>query len=476
MPPRTRSIFLKIVRQPEGIRAARTVMAAVALQLGGRFARLGRGILRGQGTGFAFAQTLTTQVFVLVLNLATGVLTARLLGPEGRGQLAALSIWPPFVAALVASGLSAALVHQIRSAKSEDRGAVLGAALTVGLLLGGVGAATTFTLMPLVLGERYSDDLVSLAPVAAAVTILCLLILLIRSALTAFGRFSSFNLAAWADPALYCAGLILATLWAPLDATRAVFCLWLATAICFIGVAIYLFSFGQVTLRGATRFFRPLGSFMARAAGGSILGTMVAHMDRLVLLVLLPAEAFGLYVVAFSLSRMLVVVQTAVSAVALPALAGQSPAAASALYQRMFRLVLCLLTVAGIAAWALGGFVLSVLYGKDFSAAQPIFMILVLEAAVACLSQVTAQLYMAMGRPGFTSLAQLVSFVVLCTALLTLVPLLGAPGAALAILLSSSLRLAMLLVALPGALQLPRPTLSPIRAELLGYVRGVARL
>jgi O-antigen/teichoic acid export membrane protein len=451
-------------------------MAAVALQLGGRVARLGQGILRGQGTGFAFAQTLTTQVFVLVLNLATGVLTARLLGPEGRGQLAALSIWPPFVAALVASGLSAALVHQIRSAKSEDRGAVLGAALTIGLLLGGVGAATTFTLMPLAMGERYSNDLVSLAPIAAAVTILCLLILLIRSALTAFGRFSSFNLAAWADPALYCAGLILATLWAPLDATRAVFCLWLATAVCFCGIAIYLFSFGQVTLRGARRFFRPLGSFMARAAGGSILGTMVAHMDRLVLLVLLPAEAFGLYVVAFSLSRMLVVVQTAVSAVALPALAGQSPAAASALYQRMFRLVLCLLTVAGIAAWALGGFVLSVLYGKDFSAAQPIFMILVLEAAVACLSQVTAQLYMAMGRPGFTSLAQLVSFAVLCTGLLTLVPLLGAPGAALAILLSSSLRLTMLLFAIPGSLQLPRPALSPIRAELSSYVRGVARL
>jgi O-antigen/teichoic acid export membrane protein len=103
-------------------------------------------------------------------------------------------------------------------------------------------------------------------------------------------------------------------------------------------------------------------------------------------------------------------------------------------------------------------------------------MILVLEAAVACLSQVTAQLYMAMGRPGFTSLAQLVSFAVLCTGLLTLVPLLGAPGAALAILLSSSLRLTMLLFALPGSLQLPRPALSPIRAELSGYVRGVARL
>jgi O-antigen/teichoic acid export membrane protein len=465
-----------MVPEPAGAEEAGLPPTEADLALGGRMARLARGVLRGQGTVFAFAQTLTTQVLVLALNLITGVLTARLLGAEGRGEFAAFSIWPPFVAALVSSGLSAALVHQIKSRPSDERSSVLGSVTILGLLLGTISAAATLILMPLFLKERYAEAVATLAPLAAFISALCLLTVVIRSTATAFGRFRSFNIASWADPALYCTTLITAACLAPLTAERAVLCLWFATAACFVGLAIYFFTLGPVRLRNATRYLPPLTSYMARAAGGNIVGTLVGHMDRLILLVLLPAREFGLYIVAYSLSRLLGIVHTTVSAVMLPAMMEQEGEAVGVLHNRVFRLVLCLVGVAALVAWSLGPFALSLLYGAEFRAAQPIFMILVLEAALGCLTSVTAQLYLAKGRPGFTSLAQLVSFAVICVGLLTLVPLLGAPGAALTMLLSTSLQLSMFLFAMPRALQLARPGLSSFRAELSGYARSLARL
>ena len=43
--------------------------------------------------------------------MLTGALAARLLGPDGRGQLAAIQMWPNFLAAIANLGLPEALVY-----------------------------------------------------------------------------------------------------------------------------------------------------------------------------------------------------------------------------------------------------------------------------------------------------------------------------------------------------------------------------
>src|SRR5713101_4590346 len=46
-----------------------------------------------------------------VLGITTGMLAARLLGPQGRGELAAIQTWPSFIATLAMLGLPEALVY-----------------------------------------------------------------------------------------------------------------------------------------------------------------------------------------------------------------------------------------------------------------------------------------------------------------------------------------------------------------------------
>jgi O-antigen/teichoic acid export membrane protein len=53
--------------------------------------------------------------FVLFgLNGLTGVITARTLDPAGRGELAAMIIWPVLLAALTTLGLPGALIYHVR--------------------------------------------------------------------------------------------------------------------------------------------------------------------------------------------------------------------------------------------------------------------------------------------------------------------------------------------------------------------------
>src|SRR3954454_18878470 len=52
-----------------------------------------------------------TSVAIGALGLVAGALAARLLGPEGRGELAAIQTWPTCVATIAAVGLPEALVY-----------------------------------------------------------------------------------------------------------------------------------------------------------------------------------------------------------------------------------------------------------------------------------------------------------------------------------------------------------------------------
>ena len=51
-----------------------------------------------------------TTAYIQVLNIATGLIAARILLPEGRGELAALMLWPGLIAELGNLGLSDALL------------------------------------------------------------------------------------------------------------------------------------------------------------------------------------------------------------------------------------------------------------------------------------------------------------------------------------------------------------------------------
>ena len=62
-----------------------------------------------------------TTLYIQVVNVATGLLAARLLLAEGRGELAALMLWPGLVAELGCLALSDAMLYRLASGASPAR-------------------------------------------------------------------------------------------------------------------------------------------------------------------------------------------------------------------------------------------------------------------------------------------------------------------------------------------------------------------
>lgn len=105
-----------------------------------------------------FAFSLGTNALVGACALVTGGVLARYLGPEGRGQLAAVVLWPDLLMMMASLGGAPTVAYFVSSEPGRARSiygqALLlaaGQALTVGL----AGLA----VLPLALGPRYAEVL-----------------------------------------------------------------------------------------------------------------------------------------------------------------------------------------------------------------------------------------------------------------------------------------------------------------------------
>jgi O-antigen/teichoic acid export membrane protein len=423
-------------------------------------------ILNGQGTVAAFAQTFATQVLVLALNVATGVLTARLLGPDGRGVFTAVTLWPQFMAMLALFGLQNAVVFRMRLAPDELN-SVATAAMAIGLLVSLAAAFAGALVIPFAMGGQYQPGVIRFAIASTAIiTAVNLMTMLLRPVFVVCDRIAVSNVSAWANPLCYLVIMLAVLLLAPMTATVAAICQF-ASAILVLGWMVWrLRAIIRLDLSGFSRQSRRLLSFMVRSGPGEAMSVLAGNLDRIVLVPLISAADLGFYAVAFSLSRLLTIIQLALTPVALPSMAHRTPAEAKILHDRLFRFTLYAVVGISLGAFGLGGLALRLCYGPAFAPAAPLFKILVVEAGIGCLCFLPAQLTLSLGRPGFLSALQIASFAVMLLALLILVPAFGAMGAALSMLASTTVRLATLLAGMRFSLRLGLPRLLPAADDI----------
>src|SRR5580658_6318640 len=88
----------------------------------------------------AVVQSIVSKVAILALQAATGILTARTLGPAGRGELAAMILWPLFVASVTTLGVPNSLIYHLRR-RPEERGQLIANGFVLAAVLGIIAAA-----------------------------------------------------------------------------------------------------------------------------------------------------------------------------------------------------------------------------------------------------------------------------------------------------------------------------------------------
>jgi O-antigen/teichoic acid export membrane protein len=203
---------------------------------------------------------------------------------------------------------------------------------------------------------------------------------------------------------------------------------------------------------------------------------MSLYVDQALVVRMLEPKLMGTYVVALSLSRMLNAFHASVVMVLFPMAVSQAPQAVREMTGRAVRTSTLFTVIAGVLICFFGPYLLAVLYGREYAGAASVLRILVVEVVLAGATLVLSQAFMALGRPGVITTLQVVGLLLTLPLMFVLVPRFGIVGAALALLLSTIVRLLFVLASYPLFLKMRMPDVFHKAGDLRGLVTGVSRL
>jgi O-antigen/teichoic acid export membrane protein len=389
-------------------------------------------------------QVMAVRAIVLATNLVTGMISAAMLGPQGRGVQAALMVGPQFVGPVSELGLHASVIYNSK-AEPEREADYLGCALVLALGAGIVGMLVSWVIAPHWL-TQYDAHTVHNARLMLTIVPIGVVMHILMSGLESRGEFRLANRLMLVASLITLASL---GILAKLDKLTPVAA---ATSYLFgvvpIGITMAWFVFRMIrpviNLRG--RIMRRLMHFGFRYYGVDILGALSQYLDQLLVVLFLSPSSLGIYAVAVSASRILNVIPTSVSTVLFPTVAARSPEDIVELVGLAARVTTVIAGVAAIVLSLLGPFLLHTFYGVRFDPAVAPFRWLLADCIVANLGRILYQAFTAGGRPEIVTGIETIGVATSAMAMVILVPAYGTIGAAWSLLFASSVRLACVIV------------------------------
>lgn len=418
----------------------------------------------GRGSTAAAVQTFGARVIILGMNLLTGIVTANLLGPEGRGEQGAMALWPSVLMPILAIGLPMSLVYNWR--KSERFGpdffyAAIAVSLAVGILGGGAAALA----MPWLLGG-YDAEVVAGAQGLVLLMPFMLCNTLVYSVYEVLGRFRWINIVMLGQT-LATLVLLAALGWAgELTAVRSAYCYALPPLVFALVSGLRLLPRLPVRLRHLRGTARRLHGYGWRSYGIEFMGVISSYIDQLLLVALLAPAELGLYVVAASLARMLHMISGSAAVVLFPKVAAQPLDDVITYVSLSSRVATTATGLLAIGIALVAPVMLPFIYGADFAPATQIFPILLAEAVLSGSIRIIGQGFMGAGRPGVIAWAQGIGLACVVPLLWVLVPAYGVMGAAASMLLATIVRLAFIAIAYELLLNRHMPGLIMRRSDV----------
>ena len=405
-----------------------------------------------------------------LIVIVSGVLVARSLGPEDRGYLALLIVVSGVFGLAGTLGLPSAVTYYIARDPAQAR-RIASSLAWVGVLQVGV----VFVLQAAALTALVASDPQNVR-VAAVISLLLppgILALSFGVAiLQGQRRFTAFNLLRILPSTAYVAGVVIVY---ALNATSLVLFMVLWAAVNLIG-GFFALAFAVRGLpKHAEKEPDPSRGQMVKFGLKALLGSLspvdVVRLDQAVVGLFLSPVALGYYVVAQAFSLLPRVVAASVGMVAYPQVAAERDRHTAR--RAMWKFFFLGLTLSGLVVVALelvAGELISLLFGDDFTEATTIAQILLLASLFMAGRRVLTDGVNGLGYPGYGTIAEVTSWILLLPGLAILLPWFGAEGVALALAVSWG---ASLLLLVAFALVAGRPT-GARRARLAEASRRLA--
>lgn len=392
------------------------------------------------------AVTMAANVAIAVLGLVTGSLLARTLGPQGRGELAAIQTWAGFLGLLAALGLPDAVVY-FSGRDRKGSATYLTSAVALMVLAAVPLAAAGVLLMPALLSAQ-SPEVVAIARRYLPIYLLLMATQgMLLHPLRGRGDFVVWNALrplpalAWlvvivivfvagvASPAGFAAGHLVA----------------LAAAGLLTFVAVRRRVPGPYAMRSS--HWPPMLRYGVPSALSALPQTLNLRLDQMLMAALLSPALLGYYVVAVAWSSAATPLLQSIGAVLFPRVASEENKTDQvALLGRGTRTTVLLALLLNGALLLITPLAVILIFGRTFAPAVPAALLLVVAAGFVSLNHALEEGLRGLGHTQAVLWGESVGLVATAVGLAVLLRPLQINGAALASLLGYSATTVALLI------------------------------
>ena len=383
---------------------------------------------------------LTTQGVLVALGLFTGIVTARVLGPVGRGELALIVLVPAIGTVAGSLGIEYGTYYLWHASDGRLRPHLLAAAAAVTAISGTVFGTAGFIIVRLL--EPQAGP--GLGLLAAAGVPLSIANAVLTMALMAQHRVTAYNLSRLAGPVVYAAAV--AWLWqASALAVAAAVLAWFASLLVTVAIDIVLIAGSQPGRpRWDAQVARRSAGYGLRSYAGTLAQYGTLRLDQVLLVALAGNGALGLYYAAVSLAEFVLQIANNIGSAMMAHLGGRARDDQRRL--ALTTIVLVGLSATGVAAllMAYGADIITLLLGRAYLAGLPALRILLPGSVLLAVARMLNGYFIAVGEARVFARASLASLAVTIAGSVVLIPRFQASGAAFASTVAYAVMLAWL--------------------------------
>lgn len=369
---------------------------------------------QGQGGASVFLSVLGAGLVLQALTLASGPLVARMLGPEGRGDMATVTAVSLLCAQLAVGGLPAAVSKLVAEAGGparsvlEDRVRRWNGRILLGALVAAAGSVVLLS---------GSDHRFALAGIAAALTAAVSWQAVVVAMLLGEGRVRRVNAVRIVAVVLYVSTIV--AIFVSSQGHSAVEVVGVYVTAMVLGIL-----WGVVGMRRPAAGVAPVDraelTDVSRRSFVSNVGVLDAMgLDQLIVSLVLGTVSLGLYAVAYSVTSLPLLVVGPVAAALLPRLAAAAPADRPALARSWLLGASAVLVVVVAAVQVVLSPAIRLAFGEDFVPAITPARWLIVAWSLLAFRRVLTAIVQSQGRPGAASACELGCAVVLVAAVVT---------------------------------------------------------
>jgi len=391
-------------------------------------------------------QVLGGQVATTLIGVATGVITARWLGPRDRGLFQLLVLLPTMLSNFAKLGIPQASVYYMRrrGASASD---VASNSVWFAFATGTLAAIVCYVWRDWLIAKFLKDTPPELILPSLALIPFVTLQFYFLGVAQAQERFRDYNVWQIGPNVLALVGLSVTLILLHMGLVGAVLVQVVIQVVMTVWMAWLVHRAAPLHMRWNGALARGMLSFGTKSYVQTLAATLHLRIDQYICAYFLPPAQVGLYSIAVNFGGFLMKIPEATGTVMFPRLAGSGDRDAHAATTRVVRYTLFILAL-GIAAFAVAGpIAIPLLYGNRFDGAIKPLLILLPGIFMMALYQLLTRNFTSRGKQEINIVAACVALTLNVTLNIFLIPRYGISGAALANGISYSIAALTLLVA-----------------------------